>query len=96
MRTIIGLPPEYTMACDGSSLGFVVSRLFFVSAFGLIVWEKTGQFEPPAPLWCLQALLLIQAHEKMFSTRKHHEMAHIFHGAIITVCVPTILRDEII
>ncbi|ETN46402.1 uncharacterized protein HMPREF1541_00586 [Cyphellophora europaea CBS 101466] len=42
-------------------------------------------FRPPAPLWCLQALLLAQAQEKMFSSRKHHEMAHIFHGAIITL-----------
>lgn len=42
-------------------------------------------FHPPAPLWCLQALLLAQAQEKMFSSRKHHEMAHIFHGAIITL-----------
>lgn len=42
-------------------------------------------FSPPAPLWCLQALLLAQAQQKMFSTRKHHEMAHIFHGAIITL-----------
>ena len=39
----------------------------------------------------------------MFSTRKHHEMAHIFHGAILTVsipiyrsvwCVLSILDDE--
>ncbi|KAL1960689.1 hypothetical protein VTO42DRAFT_6519 [Malbranchea cinnamomea] len=45
----------------------------------------TGAFEPPAPLWCLQTLLIVQAHEKMFSTRKHHEMAHIFHGAVITL-----------
>ncbi|KAK2785268.1 zf-C2H2 Zinc finger, C2H2 type [Emmonsiellopsis sp. PD_33] len=45
----------------------------------------TGTFEPPAPLWSLQTLLIIQAREKMFSTRKHHEMAHIFHGAIITL-----------
>jgi hypothetical protein len=29
--------------------------------------------------------LIIQAHEKMFSTRKHHQLAHIFHGAIITL-----------
>ena len=46
---------------------------------------KSGDFEPPASLWCVQTLLLIQAHEKMFSTRKHHQLAHIFHGAIITV-----------
>lgn len=42
-------------------------------------------FCPPAPLWCLQALLLAQAQEKMFSSRKHHEMAHIFHGSIVTL-----------
>jgi len=42
-------------------------------------------FQPPAPLWCLQALLLVQAHGKMFSSRKHHELAHIFHGSIITL-----------
>ncbi|KAL1983159.1 hypothetical protein VTN96DRAFT_409 [Rasamsonia emersonii] len=46
---------------------------------------NTGDFEPPASLWCVQTLLLIQAHEKMFSTRKHHQLAHIFHGAIITL-----------
>ncbi|KIW64828.1 hypothetical protein PV04_07134, partial [Phialophora macrospora] len=49
-----------------------------------LIFSSPG-FQPPAPLWCLQALLIIQAHEKMFSSRKHHEMAHIFHGAIITL-----------
>lgn len=46
---------------------------------------SSGSFQPPAPLWCLQALLLVQAYEKMFSSRKHHEMGHIFHGAVITL-----------
>jgi hypothetical protein len=46
---------------------------------------SSGSFQPPAPLWCLQALLLAQAYEKMASTRKHHELAHIFHGAVITL-----------
>ncbi|KAH8688775.1 putative krueppel c2h2-type zinc finger protein [Talaromyces proteolyticus] len=45
----------------------------------------TPDFDPPASLWCVQTLLIIQAHEKMFSTRKHHQLAHIFHGAIITL-----------
>jgi hypothetical protein len=54
---------------------------------GLIKGHQSEGFQPPAPLWCLQALLIVQAHGKMFSSRKHHEMAHIFHGAIITVCV---------
>ncbi|GAD98421.1 krueppel c2h2-type zinc finger protein, putative [Paecilomyces variotii No. 5] len=46
---------------------------------------NTPDFEPPASLWCVQTLLIIQAHEKMFSTRKHHQLSHIFHGAIITL-----------
>ncbi|KAK5944840.1 hypothetical protein PMZ80_002041 [Knufia obscura] len=47
--------------------------------------SSSDAFRPPAPLWCLQALLLVQAHQKMFSSRKHHEMAHIFHASIITL-----------
>ncbi|OJJ48597.1 hypothetical protein ASPZODRAFT_150792 [Penicilliopsis zonata CBS 506.65] len=46
---------------------------------------NTADFEPPASLWCIQTLLLIQAHENLFSTRKHSQLAHIFHGAIITL-----------
>lgn len=55
------------------------------NVISVILTPKSGDFEPPASLWCVQTLLLIQAHEKMFSTRKHHQLAHIFHGAIITV-----------
>ncbi|KAL2820309.1 fungal-specific transcription factor domain-containing protein [Aspergillus granulosus] len=46
---------------------------------------NSGMFEPPIPLWCLQALLLVQAYGKMISSRKNYEMAHIFHGAILTM-----------
>jgi hypothetical protein len=46
---------------------------------------SSGAFQPPAPLWLLQALLLVQAYEKMASSRKHHEMSHIFHSAVITL-----------
>jgi hypothetical protein len=46
---------------------------------------QTGAFEPPCPLWCLQALLLVEAQAKMGSSRKNYEMAHVFHGAIITM-----------
>lgn len=45
----------------------------------------SDDFQPPAPLFCIQALLLVQAHGKMFSSRAHHEKAHIFHGSIITL-----------
>ncbi|KAJ9268260.1 transcriptional regulator family: Fungal Specific TF [Paecilomyces variotii] len=46
---------------------------------------NTRDFGPPASLWCLQTLLLIQTHEMMFSTRKHHQLSHVFHGALITL-----------
>lgn len=42
-------------------------------------------FQVPAPLWVIQALLMVQAYEKMFSTRKLHEMSHIFHYSVITL-----------
>ena len=38
-----------------------------------------------AILWVLQAPLVVQAHEKMFSSRRMHEMSHIFHYSVITL-----------
>lgn len=35
------------------------------------------------PLWIFQALILIEAFEKMLSSRKHHELAATFHGSIV-------------
>ncbi|KAI1335659.1 fungal-specific transcription factor domain-containing protein [Xylariaceae sp. FL0016] len=43
------------------------------------------EFQAPAPLWIIQALLIVQSYEKMFSTRRQHEMAHIFHYSVITL-----------
>jgi hypothetical protein len=40
---------------------------------------------PPARLWVLQALLLLELYEKMFSTRMLHERAHIHRAATITL-----------
>ena len=42
-------------------------------------------FRPPAKLWVLQCLLLIEVFGKLCTMRLHHEMAHIFHGTLITV-----------
>ncbi|KAL2872302.1 C2H2 finger domain transcription factor [Aspergillus lucknowensis] len=42
-------------------------------------------FQAPAPLWVVQALLVVQSYEKMFSSRKLHEMSHIFHYSVITL-----------
>ncbi|KAL5340151.1 fungal-specific transcription factor domain-containing protein [Aspergillus crustosus] len=42
-------------------------------------------FKAPAPLWVIQALLVVQSYEKMFSSRKLHEMSHIFHYSVITL-----------
>ncbi|VUC29960.1 unnamed protein product [Clonostachys rosea] len=46
---------------------------------------NSPSFQVPAPLWVIQALLMVQAYEKMFSTRKLHEMSHIFHYSVITL-----------
>lgn len=40
---------------------------------------------PPVSLWVAQALLLLEFYEKMCSTRKLHEKAHIYHTVTLTL-----------
>lgn len=40
---------------------------------------------PPAQLWVAQALLLLEFYEKLYSTRRFHERAHIYHPAFLTL-----------
>ncbi|OJJ41897.1 hypothetical protein ASPWEDRAFT_48355 [Aspergillus wentii DTO 134E9] len=50
-------------------------------------WElfMDGDFRPPAKVWIFQALLLLEVHEKMYSTRALHERAHIHHDTTLTL-----------
>ena len=43
------------------------------------------EFKPPAKLWVMQSMLVLEVFGKHFSTRTHHELAHIFHGTLITL-----------
>ncbi|KAI0482534.1 fungal-specific transcription factor domain-containing protein [Xylariaceae sp. FL0804] len=43
------------------------------------------EFRPPAKLWIFQTLLLLELYEKMYSTRRLHERAHIHHATTITL-----------
>lgn len=51
----------------------------------LIIWSvrseilNTEEASPPVDLWVAQALLLLEFYEKMYSSRKLHERAHIYH-----------------
>lgn len=51
----------------------------------LIIWYvrseilNTEDASPPVELWAAQALLLLEFYEKMYSSRKLHERAHIYH-----------------
>lgn len=40
---------------------------------------------PPVSLWVSQALLLLEFYEKMYSSRRLHERAHIYHSAALTL-----------
>ncbi|KZZ97423.1 Zinc finger, C2H2 type domain containing protein [Moelleriella libera RCEF 2490] len=40
---------------------------------------------PPIVLWVAQALLLVELYEKLYSTRRFHERAHVFHSAYMTL-----------
>ncbi|KAJ5300965.1 DAHP synthetase class II [Penicillium atrosanguineum] len=46
---------------------------------------NAGFFAPPLSLWCLQALLLLQAHGKMMSSRKNHELAQLMKQTGLTL-----------
>ncbi|KAH6611536.1 zinc c2h2 type domain-containing [Trichoderma cornu-damae] len=50
-------------------------------------WEilTSDDSAPPASLWVLQALLLLEFYEKLYSSRKLHERAHIYHPAFLTL-----------
>ncbi|KAL7805095.1 fungal-specific transcription factor domain-containing protein [Trichoderma aethiopicum] len=50
-------------------------------------WEilTSDDSAPPASLWVLQALLLLEFYEKLYSSRKFHERAHIYHPAFLTL-----------
>lgn len=50
-------------------------------------WEilTSDDSAPPAELWVAQALLLVEFYEKLYSSRKLHERAHIYHPAFLTL-----------
>ncbi|KAL9593299.1 MAG: hypothetical protein Q9219_007612 [cf. Caloplaca sp. 3 TL-2023] len=56
-----------------------------------LAWHLRGEifkdkdFIAPAKLWVLQALVLLEIYEKMYSTRLLHERAHIHHATTLTL-----------
>ena len=50
-------------------------------------WEivTAEEASPPVGLWVAQALLLLEFYEKMYSSRRLHERAHIYHSATLTL-----------
>ncbi|CAM1508006.1 Fc.00g048540.m01.CDS01 [Cosmosporella sp. VM-42] len=50
-------------------------------------WEilTSDDATPPISLWVAQALLLLEFYEKLYSSRKFHERAHIYHSSFLTL-----------
>ena len=50
-------------------------------------WEilTSDDSAPPVQLWAAQALLLVEFYEKLYSSRRLHERAHIYHPAFLTL-----------
>lgn len=50
-------------------------------------WEilTSDDSAPPANLWVAQALLLLEFYEKLYSSRRFHERAHIYHSSFLTL-----------
>jgi hypothetical protein len=53
----------------------------------IVRWEivTCDESAPPASLWVAQSLLLIEFYEKLFSSRRFHERAHIYHPSFLTL-----------
>ncbi|KAK9447160.1 fungal-specific transcription factor domain-containing protein [Limtongia smithiae] len=47
-----------------------------------VIFGSPG-FHPPAKIWIIQSLLLLETYEKMMGTRKMHERGHIHHGTTL-------------
>ncbi|KAK9234327.1 fungal-specific transcription factor domain-containing protein [Lipomyces kononenkoae] len=47
-----------------------------------VIFGSPG-FHPPAKIWIIQSLLILEVYEKTMSTRKLHERAHIHHGTTL-------------
>ncbi|KAK2595064.1 hypothetical protein QQS21_007254 [Conoideocrella luteorostrata] len=50
-------------------------------------WEilTSDDSVPPVGLWVAQALLLLEFYEKLYTSRRLHERAHIYHPAFLTL-----------
>ncbi|QLI64771.1 Zinc finger protein klf1 [Metarhizium brunneum] len=59
--------------------------LLAIIAIGASTLDRIHGPEAPTKLWVYQALLLIEVHEKMYSTRFLHERAHIHHGTTLAL-----------
>ncbi|KAK9463065.1 fungal-specific transcription factor domain-containing protein [Lipomyces oligophaga] len=47
-----------------------------------VIFGSPG-FHPPAKIWIIQSLLILEVYEKALSTRKLHERAHIHHATTL-------------
>jgi hypothetical protein len=50
-------------------------------------WEiqTAEEASPPVALWVAQSLLLLEFYEKLYSSRRFHERAHIYHSTTLTL-----------
>ncbi|KAF2149971.1 hypothetical protein K461DRAFT_270523 [Myriangium duriaei CBS 260.36] len=58
---------------------------FFLAWHIRIPLFQSADFGPPAKLWVLQTLLLLELFEKMYSSRTLHERAHVHHSTTVSL-----------
>ncbi|RYP51591.1 hypothetical protein DL768_003098 [Monosporascus sp. mg162] len=80
----LGAAQIYNQDCTGRSKEYGALA-------NLIIWDvrsailDTEDASPPVDLWVAQALLLLEFFEKMYSSRKLHERAHIYHPVTLNL-----------
>ncbi|KAH7033700.1 fungal-specific transcription factor domain-containing protein, partial [Microdochium trichocladiopsis] len=75
------------MESSSSSIPITQYRALADLIITCVRWEilTADEASPPIELWVAQALVLVEFYEKMYSTRKLHERANIYHTAMITL-----------
>ncbi|KAL1858864.1 hypothetical protein VTK73DRAFT_7788 [Phialemonium thermophilum] len=85
---MIAIGSFYTPGHDSESChGAEALHATMTSVMDSLRWVIFGHpnFGPPAALWLLQSLILLEVFEKFCSTRQMHERGHIFHASTITL-----------
>ncbi|KAL5614408.1 hypothetical protein BROUX41_004514 [Berkeleyomyces rouxiae] len=72
-------PPQTQLAADYADFADMI--------VDSVRWEilRASEAVPPVELWTAQALLLVEFYEMLYSSRRAHERAQVYHGVVVSL-----------